>query len=279
MNVTLVRTCVLAALVAAAPLAHAQSPASPEPSASLDPAAAPFDLTVAPTATLAVAPAPSLALVQPDVPGEELLGVHYRPARSGWGRRVDANTVTQIHVGFFDPSGAAGGEFLLGARGGPMLDPHVQIGLGLDWSHLANNASSATRSVTGPGGTTITTTPTDLSSSSIDIFPIMAFAQYSGDDGMSVVPFAGVGGGYEVVNLTADNYAPHQNFDATYGGWGWQAWVGAAVPLSGQVRLSGEVFVNTAEPGRDVSLADGTPARETVKIDGAGMRFGLAWGF
>jgi hypothetical protein len=192
---------------------------------------------------------------------------------------MDSESVTQIHLGFFDPQGDAGRQFLLGLRGGPMIDPHVQLGVGVDWAHMSDNVASVSHQSNGPSGFPITT-QRDLSSSSSDLFPIMAFVQVSGDDNISVIPYFGLGGGYEVMNLSADDYTTRASFDATYGGWGWQVWGGAAFPLSGRARINGELFVNTAELGRDVTdnALVGT-YRATVKVNGVGMRLGIAWGF
>ena len=279
MNVSFARTCALAALLVATSVAyaHAGTVSAASTPAGLD--AGPSDLVAAPPVLLTTAPEVSLELTHVTMPEEQLLGVHYRPRNSGWGRHVDAQSVSQIHLGFFDPEGTPGSEFLVGVRGGPMLDPHVQLGVGLDWSHIVDNASSVSHEGSGPNGTTITVKQ-DLSRASTNLFPIMAFAQFSGDDDMSVIPFFGVSGGYEVMNLSADNYQTHSSFDATYGGWGWQVWAGAALPLSGQVRVSGEVFLNTAEPGRDVTDdRNGGTYRETVTANGSGIRVGMAWGF
>jgi hypothetical protein len=266
MKATLRYTIVLAAALTAlsAPLAFAGDVAS-----SLEPSGAP---------ALGM-PSADLALLQAPMPDLQLAGVHYRPRSGGWGRRVDSESVTQIHLGFFDPEGDAGRQFLLGVRGGPMIDPHVQLGVGVDWAHMADNVSSVSHESNGPGGFPITT-QRDLARSSSNLFPIMAFIQVSGDDNMQVIPYFGAGAGYEVMNLTADDFVTNASFDATYGGWGWQVWGGAAFPLSGRARINGELFVNTAELGRDVTdEALGGTFRETVKVNGVGMRLGIAWGF
>ena len=68
-------------------------------------------------------------------------------------------------------------------------------------------------------------------------------------------------------------------FDGTFGGWAWQVWGGLAIPLSGQGRLTGEVFVNNGEAHRDVDGPPGITYRETVNLDGTGARFGVNFGF
>jgi hypothetical protein len=274
MNATFPRSFALAAALAVMPasIAFAEGYA---PSPLTLPAAA-LELS---GASAPATPSADLAILQVPVPDVQFVGVHYRPRSGGMGRRIDSQSVSEIHIGFFDPEGDAGRQFLLGMRGGPMIDPHVQLGVGVDWAHMANNVSTVSHQSDGPSGFPITTQK-DLARSSSNLFPIMAFVQASGDDNMQVIPYFGLGGGYEVMNLTADDYTTNASFDATYGGWGWQVWAGAAFPLSGRARVNGELFVNTAELGRDVTdEALGGTYRETVKVNGVGMRLGIAWGF
>lgn len=215
------------------------------------------------------------------LPGVDIAGVHYVPRRyREWGRHQDSYAVTQLHAGYFDPEGSdQGPRFLIGLRGGPLVDPHIQLGLGVDWAHKTDNVSSVERTTTGPGGVPITTRQ-DLSSASTNFVPILGFIQVQADDNLPLIPYFGAGGGYELMFLSADDFQTGNSFDATYGGWGWQAWGGLAIPLSGRTRVTGEVYVNGAELSRDVTdAATGLTFRETVPGDGMGLRFGLAWGF
>jgi len=276
MNIRLTRLAVLGAamLTLAAPMAFAAT-ASQEPSAFAVPAG-PLALEVAP---VFAGLAPDVAAIHvPAVPEVSVAGVSYRPRRSGYGRRVDAQGVSQIHAGFFDPEGQPARMFLVGIRGGPMIDSHVQLGAGIEWAHDSDRALSIRSTEIGPGGTPITV-QREIARSSTDLFPIMAFIQFSADDDLAVVPYFGAAAGYQIMNLSAEDYDTGEDFDATYGGWGWQIWGGAALPLSGRTRLTGEVFVNGAELNRDVDDPFFGDYRETVSADGVGARFGLAWGF
>lgn len=226
-------------------------------------------------------PTPSLATVQlTAVPEVQLLGTHYRPRSGGYRNSAGSASVSQIHVGFYDPDGDASQRFLMGIRGGPMLDKNIQLGVGVDWAHKTEKTATVTHTEPGPGGTVITRQD-KASSASTNFFPMMAFVQVSADDNMPVVPYFGAAAGYEVLSLTADDFpTTGERYDATFGGWGWQLWGGAALPLSGRSRITGEVYVNGGEVNRDVedTLSGGT-YRETVNVDGMGLRLGLAWGF
>lgn len=279
MNVSLARTSALVALLVASSAVSAfAATAGVDPQSAAVAIAAP-EFTVVTTATASDALAPSLEIEHVTVPETSLLGVHYRPRSSGWGRHVDSQTVSQFHLGFFDPEGPPSREFLIGLRGGAMLDPHVQLGLGFDWSHLTSHQTSSSHQSIGPNGYNPTVWQ-DVSQSASHLFTVMPYVQVSGDDHMPVIPFAGIGGGYEVLYLSQDDYIHNNSWSATYGGWGWQIWAGAALPLSGQVRVNGEVFLNQSEPSRDVTdNLLGTSYRERVNTNGSGLRLGMAWGF
>lgn len=284
MHTRLARTALAAALIAfAAPSARAEAPSPLAlPAAGLTD---PLHLAVTVTGgtsspSLLDAAPPSLAAVaSPRLPAVEHAGVRYRPRSSRARSAPDSYGVSQLHVGFFDPDGDLGERFLLGLRGGPMIDPNIQLGLGLDWIHKTEKTSSVTSTQEGPGGVPIEVRQ-DLARASTNHFPVMAFLQVSAKDDLAVVPFFGVGAGYQVMVLSAEDFESGEEFDGTFGGWGWQVWGGAALPLSGRTRLSAELFVNGADLSRDVREPfSGRERRESVNADGAGMRFGLSWGF
>ncbi len=207
--------------------------------------------------------------------------VRYRPRRgNSWGRRApDAASVSQLHMGWYDLDGDVKPQFLVGVRGGPLLTPNFQLGAGVDWAHKSSNTSTITRRSNGPGGVPIEVEE-NLGEVSTHFLPVYAFAQVQGNDDMGVVPYFGGSLGYQLMFLHAKDFQTNTDYDATFGGWGWQAWGGAAVPLSGRTRLTGEVYVNGGELHRDVDDLDfGGTIRETVKADGMGARFGVAWGF
>ena len=215
--------------------------------------------------------------------GVTLEAVRYRPRSrsrySDYDRGPRNESLTQFHLGFYDPEGDAGNGFVAGMRAGPLVDPHIQIGGAIDWIHRSDSQSAVLGSQPGPGGTTIETRR-ELASSSSNLFPIMGFLQVQADQDLPFIPYFGVGGGYDVLFLSAQDFNTGDSFDATYGGWGWQAWGGAAIPLSGRSRLTGEIFVNGGEAHRDVDdPISGGVVRETVTLNGVGMRFGLNWGF
>jgi hypothetical protein len=244
-------------------------------------ALAPVDLATAlapPEVAPVVYPAP--IGVSPGPAGTRYDAVRYRPRYErggGRGGNYVSSSPVQVHFGFFEPNGDGNTSFAFGFRGGPSVDPHIQLGLGADWYHR----SDSQREVLGEsfqGGQRILTTRV-LARASSNLFPVMAFMQVSGGDNLPVIPYAGIGGDYQALFLSATDFQTGADFSATYGGWGWQVWGGAAFPLSGQSRAFGEVFASTGDVERDVDTSGGFTLRERVKADGVGMRFGLNWGF
>jgi len=271
----------LALLATLAPLGVAKAAPVSEVSA--------FALPIVSPQVLAVVPVPrdgvheESGFAQPPPPDGRLESVRYRPRGerrpyhdSYYGPRT--STVSQLHAGFLDPDGDPSAEFLLGFRGGLLPDPHVQVGLGVDWTHKSEALTAVVSEGPGPGGQTITTRR-ELARSSSNFFPLMVYAQINADDNLPVIPYAGIAGAYEVIFLSAEDFTTGEKFDGTFDGFGWQAWAGAAIPLSGRARFTGEVFVNQAELSRDVDDPSGATFREIVDGDGVGMRFGFNWGF
>jgi hypothetical protein len=219
----------------------------------------------------------TIIVTRHDVPPLE--SVHYRPRSRSSARPAVYGGSTQLHAGFFDPDGDAERGILFGFRAGPRVDEHVQIGVGLDWRHRTQSYTELLGTTTGPGGEQIDIRR-ELSRSTSDWLPLQGFVELNAGTDMTVIPYFGLSGGYQWLGITGDDYADGSAFDATFGGWGWQGYGGVALPLGPRSRLNAEVFVNGSELNRDsVDAFTGENVRETINMDGIGMRFGLSWGF
>jgi hypothetical protein len=224
----------------------------------------------------------SLALYSLPAPANvQLDAVRYQPTQQE--QRYDAAPsdrpiVSQLHGGYFDASANNTNPFIVGMRVGPMVDKRLQVGLLLDWVHQTKNLANVLSTAQGPGSITISTKQ-DTARALLNLVPIMAFAQASGFGLLGIVPYIGAAGGYEVLVLSADNFVSGQSFEANFGGWGYQVWAGAGLPLGGRTRLNGELFVNEAELGKTITATDGTTAKQTIDMNGIGFRLGLAWGY
>lgn len=206
----------------------------------------------------------------------------HRYPRRGRGSRGYTRTrsyrppiVTQLSTGFYNPSGPPIANFLLSARVGPQIDPRVQLGFMIDWAHKSDRVSETFGHET-VGGVNLSIEDSRLRGRT-DLVPLLAFVEVGGEESMRPIPYAGFGAGYEILSMAADR-PDGSRFEGTFGGWGWQLWVGAALSLAGQARLKGEVFYNHTDLGRDVYV-EGRALRQTASFDGPGMRFGVSWGF
>jgi hypothetical protein len=221
--------------------------------------------------------------------GVETSMVTYRPRPGGAphssepppssSKSTDVRSVSQVNLGYFIPDGGLGTRFDLGVRGGPVIANALQLGVAAEWMYRTETISQPISSRSGPGGVPITQSQ-QLARATVNMFPIMGFAQLNLFDFVGLKPYVGGGAGYEVLLLSGDDFSTGQKYDGTFGGWGWQAWAGASLPLGDRARLTGEAFYNDASLGRDTSdPTSGESIHETVNGTGKGLRFGLAWGF
>jgi hypothetical protein len=231
--------------------------------------------------TSTASPTVTLAMTAVDAPaGVDLAAVRYQPAQQGHveGTSGDRPIVSQLHGGYFDASANNTNPFIVGMRTGPMVDKRLQVGLALDWVHQTKNLANVLSTTQAPGSITISTKQ-DTARALLNLVPIMAFVQASGFGLLGIVPYIGAAGGYELLVLSADNFVNGNSFEANFGGWGYQVWAGAGLPLGSRTRLNGELFVNEAELSKSVTDATGVTAKQTVDLNGIGFRLGLAWGY
>lgn len=282
MKVCSIRTIAsVAAFSCVFPLAASAQPAptSVAPSSSALVAFAPSELAMPVTTTELTAPTGFEAASTPSDLAIGYYPRYHRPRyRENNDRRNSMGATSQIHAGFFDPTGDLTTGLDVGFRGGPNIDPHIQVGLAVDWWHKSedNTISLGSEERNGvPVGREVV-----LSSAQANLFPILAYLQVSGDQSMQIIPYVGAGVGYEALFLSGTD-TTGASFDQTFGGFGWQGWAGLGVPLSGSSRLNAEVFGNWSQVGRDIDdpLSPTGTAREIIKMDGVGARFGLSWGF
>jgi hypothetical protein len=205
----------------------------------------------------------------------------YRPPPKTSGAPASRGASTahmQLHGGFVERNGHGATSFAVGFRGGPTVGEIVQLGIGADWYHESESERDVVSPAQPHGGRDITTTHV-LSRTNADLIPIQAHLQLDFGRRAALFPYVGVAGGYQLLLLSAEDYETGASYDATFGGWGWQAFGGMALRLSGQARLFGEVFMNTANVERDIQdPVTGVTFREVTDTDAVGMRFGLNWG-
>jgi hypothetical protein len=177
-----------------------------------------------------------------------------------------------LHGGVFMPVNTSQASGAAGLRIAGLVAKQVSMGLSVDGLfHTQNDLGAATqplpasvytpRKVNGDAGTLL--------------LPVMGFVQLTLWRHGPLVPYGGIGGGYEWLHSVAHDYQTGSSFHATFSNWAWLAWTGLGIPLSRELRIDGEVFYNGGSLGRDLHDTSGQLTRELVKVDGAGFRCGL----
>lgn len=238
-------------------------------------------LPVAGATTLAAGPGIESASL---MSGTRLEAIRYRPRRryrerddDRWTERSRGGGYAQFHGGIFDPKDDGANGAVFGMRVGGSMEDRAQVGVALDWSHRSDRTTNVVRREPLPGGGTVEQR-VDLASSSFDLVPVLAFVQVT-PAGSQAGPYFGIGGGYEALFVNAEDFVTGSDYEATFDGWGWQAWGGFAFPMTRDVRLNMEVFANGGDLDREVDDVSGFTVREIVNVDGGGARFGLSWAF
>jgi len=273
-------TAAFAVAVAAAPAAAGVSgPFDPSVSRLAVPVVA---LPVAGAPSYAAGPGPLTSTLQS---APRLESIRYRPRRrhrdrdeDRWTERSRSSGYAQFHGGVFDPEDAGANGALFGMRIGGSMEDKAQVGVALDWSHRSDRNAEVVRTEPLPGGGTVERR-VELARSSFDLVPLLAFIQVT-PAGSDAGPYFGIGGGYEALFVNAEDFVSGADYEATFDGWGWQAWGGFAFPMTRDVRLNIEVFANGGDLDREVDdEINGYTVREIVNVDGGGARFGLSWAF
>src|SRR5262249_12943622 len=122
----------------------------------------------------------------------------------------------QIHGGVFAHDENAPRSYAAGLRGGPAIDKHLQIGLGVDWYHRTDSDREVVAD-TMQAGQPVKVTRV-LSQATSDLIPVQAFLQLS--IGKGLVPYAGIAGEYQFLLLSATDNVTGGTFKANYGGLG-----------------------------------------------------------
>ncbi len=186
-----------------------------------------------------------------------------------WTAREQTGTL-HLHGGVFAPIDADATSATLGARIGINLGSHMLLGVLGDWSYKS-------KKVLQPVDSALPGFEPEILLAKVDahLVPAMVFLQVKLTDKFPVVPYGGVGAGYEWLILQANDYRTAESWTATYANWAWQSYAGLGMKLSKGLRVDGELFYNGALLARDVTDQTGAAWRETVDAEGVGVRFGV----
>lgn len=186
-----------------------------------------------------------------------------------WTPRAQTGTL-HLHGGVYAPINANATSSTLGARLGLNLGSHLLLGIGGDWIYKSKSASEAVED-----GLPGFEPQIQLAKVDAHLVPTMLFLQVKLTDKFPLVPYAGIGAGYEWLVLRAKDYRTDESASRTYDNWSWQTYVGMGMKLSKGLRIDGELAYNGGLLGRDVTDENGEVWRETVDVSGVGARIGL----
>jgi hypothetical protein len=175
----------------------------------------------------------------------------------------------QVHAGLFTPIEGGGVAPMVGLRYGKHMGSHVQGGLLTGWTMKSKQVQAPVE-----GAPTIDPRA-QLAHLNAHLVPLMGFMQVNFTEKAWLVPFAGIGGGYEWLVLDAKDYQTGEKSAAKYGNLAWEAWAGVGVRMTSKVRMNGELFYNGGSLERGERDANGVEYREGVHMNGVGLRAGL----
>ncbi len=175
----------------------------------------------------------------------------------------------QLSGGLFAPIEASGPSPSAGMRYCKHVRSHLQVGLLTGWT------SRSTRLEAPAAGQQGLESQVELAQVDAHLVPLMGFMQVDLTDKLWLVPFVGVGAGYEWLVLNAKDYRTGTESKATYANVAWETYAGVGLRLTSKVRVNGELFYNGGALDRNVLDASGRTWQEVVHMNGVGARVGL----
>jgi hypothetical protein len=175
----------------------------------------------------------------------------------------------QLHGGMFAPTEASATGPMAGMRYCKHYSPYLQGGLLTGWTLMS-------RSLEQPADSPPSFGPqVELARVDAHLVPVMGFLQVNLTEKSWLVPFLGIGAGYEWLILDARDHRTGVRAQRTYANVAWETYGGIGLRLRSGVRLNGEVYYNGGSLERDVTDASGRPFFEAIHVNGVGARVGL----
>jgi hypothetical protein len=204
------------------------------------------------------------------------IGAHAAAAQSwpdsgyaGMWAPKDEKVSLHLHGGLFSPIDVNAPSPTVGLRLSKLVGSHLQAGVLTGWTLERKDETQSESSLPGPQPKIL------LARAEAQIFPLMGFLRVNLTEKHWLVPYFGVGTGYEWLTLKATDYRTQVTSNATYSNWAWEGWGGLGIRLGKELRVNGEVFYNGATLERDVVDQNDVVWKEVVNLNGVGARLGL----
>jgi len=188
-----------------------------------------------------------------------------------------SQSVLKIKVGTFNPKDAKAG-LLVGISTGRQVDERVDFGIGADLFIRKFTQETEVSVDTTSQQTDPQIVQTNLSYSMYGL-PIMVHIDARILPDAVVIPYVGIAGGYELLFSREANYLEDKKDNRLYGGFGWQAMVGAEYPFGSSSAILGEIMYNGCTLSRSQGSSEaGFPLHEELDFSGLGFRIGMRLG-
>jgi outer membrane protein W len=174
-----------------------------------------------------------------------------------------------LHGGVFSPIDVNAPSPTVGLRLSRFVGSHLQAGVLTGWTFERKDKTQSLSTLPG--------TAPELLLARLDgqLVPLMGLLQVNFTDKHWLMPYFGVGAGYEWLMLKATDYQTQQTAETVYSHWGWEGWVGMGIRLDRALRVNGELYYNGASLEREIVDENDQAWKEVVNLDGAGARIGL----
>ena len=180
-----------------------------------------------------------------------------------------ARTVLHLHGGLFTPIDVNLPSPTLGMRLGRQVGSHLKAGVLTGWTLERKTIEQESGGIGGIQPHII------LAQAEAHLVPVMGYLQVNLTEKHWLVPYGGIGFGYEWLILEAKDYVDGTVANATYSNWAFEGWAGVGIRLGQSLRLDSEVYYNGGALERDVVDPNDKVWREVVDVNGVGARVGL----
>jgi hypothetical protein len=171
--------------------------------------------------------------------------------------------------GLFAPLNGGSASPTVGIRLSKLVGGHLQAGVLSGWTFERKDKTQDVGTLPGPQPKIV------LARVDAYLIPLMGYLRVNFTEKHWLVPYVGVGAGYEWLQIQATDYQAQTTASASYSNWAWEGWAGLGIRLGQDLRVNGEAYYNGASLERDVVDQSGQAYKEVVNMDGVGARVGL----
>jgi hypothetical protein len=182
---------------------------------------------------------------------------------------TDEKVSLHLHGGLFLPIDVNAPSPTFGLRLSKLVGSHLQVGILTGWTFERKDLTTGGDSLPGSEPQLV------LARVESHLVPLMGYIRVNLTEKHWLVPYVGVGTGYEWLTFQATDYRSQLTGSATYANWAWEGWLGLGIRLGQDLRVNGEAYYNGASLERDVIDESGNIWKEVVKMDGVGLRLGV----